>query len=241
MEYNICFLIPYYNHPENINTLLSTLLEYNIAVIIVDDGSKPPLKDVIKNNSPLIHIVVHSINQGKGSAVINGMKKAVEMGFTHCFQIDADAQHDLKKINDFLEVSKNYPLDLICAKPIYSKDIPKSRLYGRKITSFWVYVNTLGYIKEDSMIGMRIYPLYSIDKILKSVKGRRMDFDTDILLSYYKNNINIQWIGVDITYSNNNVSHFKMFKDNVLISLMHARHFLYIPILLLKKISGRLH
>lgn len=241
MEYNICFLIPYYNHPENINTLLSTLLEYNIAVIIVDDGSNQPLKDVIKNNSPLIHIVVHIINQGKGSAVINGMKKAVEMGFTHCFQIDADAQHDLKKINDFLEVSKNYPLDLICAKPIYCEDIPKSRLYGRKITSFWVYVNTLGYIKEDSMIGMRIYPLGSIDKILKSVKGRRMDFDTDILLSYYKNNINIHWIGVNITYSNNNVSHFKMVKDNVLISLMHARHFLYIPVLLLKKISGRLH
>lgn len=67
-----------------------------------------------------------------------------------------------------------------------------------------------------------------------------MDFDTDILLSYYKNNVEIKWIDVNISYSDNNVSHFRMIKDNILISLMHTRHFLSLPLLLFKKITGRL-
>lgn len=238
--HNLCFLIPYYNHPENINKLLNTLLTYNLPVIIVDDGSNPPLISVLTVSSPLIITVSYGVNKGKGSAVITGMKKAAEMGFHSCFQIDADAQHDLFKINDFLEVYETAPESLICAKPVYSDDVPKSRLYGRKITAFWVYVNTLGDIKEDSMIGMRIYPLTKLDIILKSVKGKRMDFDTDILLSYYKNNVDIKWVEVNITYSDNNVSHFRMVKDNVLISLLHTRHFLSLPLLLFKKITGRL-
>lgn len=240
MENNkLCFLIPYYNHPENINILLNILIQYNITIILVDDGSNPPLKEVVTVHNPLINIINHSVNQGKGSAVITGMKKVAELGFSSCFQIDADAQHDLNKISEFIELNKKFPNDLICARPVYSEDIPKSRLYGRKITFFWVYINTLGAIKEDSMIGMRIYPLYNIEKILKSVKSKRMDFDTDILLCFYRYNVNIKWIDVNITYSNNNVSHFRMVKDNILISFMHARHFIYIPILLIKKLSGR--
>ena len=176
MRNNLCFLIPYYNHPENINKLLNKLLTYNLPVIIVDDGSNPLLTSVLTVSSPLITIISYSINQGKGSAVITGMKKALEMGFHSCFQIDADAQHDLLKINEFLEVYKHAPESLICAKPVYSDDIPKSRLYGRKITAFWVYVNTLGAVKEDTMIGMRIYPLTKLNSILKCVKGKRMDF-----------------------------------------------------------------
>lgn len=236
MNYKLCFIIPYYNHPENINQLLLVLLKYNVLIILVDDGSSIPLKNIINIDNPLILILNHNINKGKGSAVITGIKKVVSMGYTHFFQIDADAQHDLNKIDEFINNSQKYPQYLICAKPIYSEDIPKSRLYGRKITSFWVYINTLGDIKEDSMIGMRIYPLNNIYKILKSVRSKRMAFDTDILLSYYKNGVLIKWIDVNITYSNNNVSHFKMVRDNIFISFMHARHFLYIPALFIKKI-----
>ncbi len=235
MKDKLCFLIPYYNHPQNINFLVNVLLEYNITIILVDDGSNSALKDILNIESSLILIVSHNINKGKGSAIITGINKALEMGFNSCFQIDADAQHDLCKITEFIKCYEEYPASLICAKPLYNKDIPKSRLYGRKITSFWVYINTLGAIKEDSMIGMRIYPLDKINKILKSVKSKRMAFDTDILLSYFKNDIDIKWIDVNITYSNNNVSHFRVVKDNILISLMHARHFLLLPIYLIKK------
>lgn len=169
MKNKLCFLIPYFNHPENINKLLNSLLTYQLPIIIVDDGSNPPITNVLTVNSPLIIIIRHNINQGKGSAVMAGMKKAVEMNFHSCFQIDADAQHDLLKIKEFLEIYKHSADTLICAKPVYSADIPKSRLYGRKITAFWVYINTLGAVKEDSMIGMRIYPLTKISSILKSV------------------------------------------------------------------------
>ena len=34
-------------------------------------------------------------------------------GYTHAFQIDADFQHDISEVAEFLELSKRYPNDLI--------------------------------------------------------------------------------------------------------------------------------
>ena len=60
MKNKLCFLIPYFNHPENINKLLNSLLIYQLPIIIVDDGSNPPITNVLTVNSPLIIIIRHN-------------------------------------------------------------------------------------------------------------------------------------------------------------------------------------
>lgn len=233
----ICFVIPYYNHPNNIELLVNKLSTHDMKIIIVDDGSTHSIYEfpkIIEN--PLVIAIRNEVNGGKGSAVITGLKKAKELEFDACLQIDADAQHDISKIDEFLESYYKSPDSLICAVPLYGSEVPSSRLYGRKITNFWVYINTLGGIKNDTMVGMRIYPIKNIDKILSKVKSLRMDFDIDIVVIYYKLGYNIIWIKVPVSYDENNVSHFKMFKDNLLISRIHARHFLSLPYLAVRKL-----
>ncbi|RDU56724.1 glycosyltransferase family 2 protein [Helicobacter sp. MIT 99-5507] len=222
------FLIPFYNHPESIEKLVDYISKYKIDIIIVDDGSNADSK-IVLNNLKDVKILTRKHNGGKGAAIKSGLNLAKDLMYSHIFQIDADMQHELSKIDDFITLSKSNPNSLICANPIYGKDAPKSRLYGRKITNFWVYINTLGGNLKDTMCGMRIYPLYLIYPLLKECKSNRMDFDIDILILAYKNMIDFKWIDVRIKYDSDGVSHFKALRDNILISKMHARHFFGLP------------
>lgn len=222
------FLIPFYNHPHFIEKLVENLLLYKIDIIIVDDGSNKDSK-LILNSLKNVKILTRKQNGGKGAAIKSGLNLAKEIGYSYVFQIDADMQHELSKINDFINLSKKYPDSLICANPIYGKDAPKARLYGRKITDFWVYINTFGGNLKDSMCGMRIYPLHLIYPLLKKCKSNRMDFDIDILILAYKDMIDFKWIDVKVKYDKNGISHFKAIRDNILISKMHARHFFALP------------
>ena len=42
------FLIPYYNHPKTIKSLVDYLSKYNIDIIVVDDGSDHKSKEALK-------------------------------------------------------------------------------------------------------------------------------------------------------------------------------------------------
>lgn len=165
-------------------------------------------------------------NQGKGAAVIYGFREAYQKGFTHALQIDADGQHDLKDIPVFLKLAKNNPTSLINGYPIYDKLAPKSRVWGRKITNFWIRVETLSDDIKDAMCGFRVYPLKETAALLDKVSiGKKMEFDIEIIVHAYLNGINIINQSTHITYPQNGLSNFRLFRDNLRIAQSHARLF----------------
>lgn len=220
------FLIPYYNHPLKIKELLERLKPYNIDILIIDDGSDSKSKEALKNLGA--RIFSREVNGGKGAAIKDGFKIAKKEGYTHAFQIDADMQHDLSSIKLFLDSSIKNPHAIIASNPIYKNK--NLRFYFRKITHFWVCVNTLSNSIKDSMCGFRIYPLDSIPY----AKSDRMDFDIEILLLSYFRGIAIKWLDVDVSY-NNHVSHFRMLRDNLLLFKLHFKYALLLPFNLLKR------
>src|SRR5690606_17949432 len=82
-----------------------------------------------------------------------------ERGFSHALQIDADGQHDAADIPALLALAKANPEALVSGWPQYGDDMPRSRRYGRWITHFWVWIETLSLAIKDSMCGFRVYPL----------------------------------------------------------------------------------
>ena len=217
------FLIPYYNHPQKIAELVAKLSKLG-TVLIIDDGSDEKSKEALKDLNA--EIFTRLKNGGKGAALKDGLKIAQERGFSHAFQIDADFQHDISKCGEFLALAQQNPQSLICASPVYDENAPKARLYGRKITNFWCAINTLSKEIKDAMCGFRIYPLEAINTILPKIKANRMEFDIEVLVLAYRLGIKILWIDVKVNYEPYGISHFSMFKDNILISITHARLFL---------------
>ena len=232
------FLVPFYNHPQNIKALIAALKTYELPVIVVDDGSDEASKLILAEleRTQGVLLLTRAQNGGKGIAMKDGFKFALNRGFSHVLQIDADFQHDAALIGEFLRQSRAHPQSIVCANPIYGEDAPRSRVYGRKITNFWVAINTLSLGVKDAMCGFRVYPLEQLKKAAAKSKTNRMEFDIEILVNAVRQGINVHWIDTHVRYEKGGVSHFKMLRDNALISLMHAKCFFSLPKFALGKI-----
>ena len=239
----LCILIPYFNHPDAIGAVVDQLLPYDLNIIIVDDGSNAHSKKCLESllQSPRVSLVTRIINGGKGAAVITGMREALKQGYTHVLQVDADGQHDLKKIPDLISLSKQFPEKIISGMPVYDETVPINRKLWRYATHILVWIHTLSFEIKDSMCGFRVYPLQKTLGVIDSRDhfGQRMDFDIEIL-------VRAQWVGlhteqlpVAVKYPIDGVSHFQLFKDNFLITKMHIKLFVgmlfNLPKILLRK------
>ncbi|WP_063664601.1 glycosyltransferase family 2 protein [Aliivibrio fischeri] len=224
-----CFLIPCYNHGKTIPAVVESLMSYGYPMIIVDDGSenetKRILEEVTQHNESITLITLVE-NQGKGGAVIAGIEKAYQQSYSHAIQIDADGQHDLEALPKLIAESQEHPTALISGQPIYDESVPKSRLYGRYATHIWVWIETLSFTIKDSMCGFRSYPIGpTINVLERAVLGRRMDFDTEIMVRMYWNETDIRFINTRVIYPEDGISHFDALWDNVKISWMHTKLF----------------
>ncbi|MUK37906.1 glycosyltransferase [Aliivibrio fischeri] len=224
-----CFLIPCYNHGKTIPAVVESLMSYGYPMIIVDDGSENETKRILEEvtqHNESITLITLAENQGKGGAVIAGIEKAYQQSYSHAIQIDADGQHDLEALPKLIAESQEYPTALISGQPIYDESVPKSRLYGRYATHIWVWIETLSFTIKDSMCGFRSYPIGpTINVLERAVLGRRMDFDTEIMVRMYWNETDIRFINTRVIYPEDGISHFDALWDNVKISWMHTKLF----------------
>ncbi|WP_386698574.1 glycosyltransferase family 2 protein [Lonepinella sp. MS14436] len=227
MSFKPVVIIPHYNHSDTLPKVIEKLKSYDLPIMVVDDGSseqhKITISHLVQQN---VEIVYHPENKGKGAALKTGLQLAFDQGFSHALQVDADGQHDLTDVIKLIEKSQQNSTALICGLPVYGDDAPKSRLYGRKITNFWLAVNTLSLDIKDGMCGFRVYPLAQIIPILQSTKlGDRMEFDSEILVYSHWRKIPFYWVETPVKYELGGISHFQGWADNIRISKMHARLF----------------
>ncbi|MEK6742329.1 MAG: glycosyltransferase family 2 protein [Nitrospirota bacterium] len=227
MIFKPCIVIPIYNHGYAIAATIDSLKIYGLPIIVIDDGSEETTKRSIAKvatTHPDLQVLVHKQNKGKGAALKTGFRKALNDGFTHALQVDADGQHNLNDIPSFLVKGKESPNCLICGEPVYDESIPKSRLYGRRITNFWIVVETLSHKIPDAMCGYRLYPLQQTVSLLdRYFVGDRMESDIDLLVRFAWLPMPIYWIKTKVQYPKGGWSNFRLFQDNARISWAHTR------------------
>ena len=226
--HNPCAVIPVYNHETAVPAVVDALLAAGLPCVLVDDASSPTCAAVLEHLAlgDNIFLIRLAVNQGKGGAVMAGLREASRLGFTHALQVDADGQHDLRDVATFIQVSQQNPEALICGYPQYDASVPKGRLYARYLTHVWVWINSLSLQIPDSMCGFRVYPLAPSLALINSVKlGKRMDFDPEILVRLAWRNQPMRWLPTKVHYPLDGLSHFRLFHDNALISGMHTKLF----------------
>lgn len=247
MNHRPCIVIPFYNHAHAIAQTLARLRTHGLPCWVVDDGSDADsaraLDAAVAAESAWVRLLRYAPNQGKGMAVMRGCEAAHAEGFTHAVQVDADGQHDADDIPKLLDLSRQTPRALVTGVPVYDDSVPKGRLYGRYVTHVWVWINTLSFAIRDSMCGFRVYPLADTLAVWREESvGRRMDFDTEIMVRLYWRGTPVLSLPTRVTYPLDGVSHFDLLRDNLRISRMHARLFFgmlrRLPWILLRKFAG---
>ena len=225
----VCAVVPVYNHEHAIAGIVGELRRCALTVYLVDDGSRASCAEVLDRLAavdPEVRVVRLAHNQGKGAAVLAGMRAAAREGCTHALQIDADGQHQVDDVPRFLAVATADPAAVVCGAPQFDDSMPRSRRYLRYLTHVMVWVNTLSFGIRDSMCGFRVYPLAQVLPVIESeVPGRRMDFDVEALVRLHWRGVPLRWLPTPVSYPAGGVSHFRLLQDNVLITRMHTRLF----------------
>lgn len=238
------FVIPVYNHGAVLEAVVKNLLEYQLPIIVVDDGNDEKNKAYINDIAqryPLVTLVVRPKNGGKGAAMKDGVQKAYEMGLTHILQLDSDGQHDAARVAGFLEKSRQNPEAIICGYPEYDASAPKHRVNGRKIANAWIHFVTLSNDIVDAMIGFRVYPVLPYIKLTNShaYLDARMGYDIDILVRLYWRNVPVISEPVKVFYPSDGISNFRNVRDNLRIAGTYARlcigMLLRLPLLIARK------
>ncbi|WP_367155389.1 glycosyltransferase family 2 protein [Methylomonas sp. HYX-M1] len=224
-----CFLIPVYNHEGPLPAIVRQLARFDLPCILVDDGSATGCAETIQHLAqqyPWVCTIRLPHNLGKGGAVKAGLRHAERQGYSHALQIDADGQHDLQDVPQFLATAQANPAAMVLGRPLFDASIPKARYYGRYLTHAWVYINTLSLDIADAMCGYRVYPLAATAELLRNAAlENRMAFDIEILVRLYWQGVPVLSIPTKVGYPADGISHFRGLEDNLRISLTHAKLF----------------
>ncbi len=242
-------LIPSYNPGRKVLATVRAARAQWTPVWVVIDGSTDGSADWLREEAasdPGLRVLVLPENQGKGSAVLEGITRAAQAGFTHALTMDSDGQHPETLIPHFMNTSQAAPGAMVLGKPVFGPEAPALRVNGRKLSNGWADLETLGMGIGDSLYGFRVYPIAPLMKVMHSTRFmRRFDFDPEAV-------VRLCWAGVRpinvdapvryFTPQEGGVSHFKYLRDNLLLSWMHARllagFVLRLPWLLWRRLSG---
>lgn len=240
-------LIPSYNTgPKLMETVHGAMEVWSPVWVVVDgstDGSDKALDELAQQHPEDLRIFRLPVNAGKGSAVLEGVKEALSLGFTHVLTMDADGQHPATHIVPFMEASQKHPEAVILGLPQFDASAPTIRLRGRKIANWWARLETQSDI-GDCLFGFRVYPAGPLRAVMeKTMWARRFDFDPEVAMRLIWRGhppVNVPAPCRYFTKSEGGVSHFNYYRDNVLLTWMFTRLFfgglLRLPVLIQRRL-----
>jgi len=186
---NLSVVIPVYNEVDHIGEILRRVQATKLAkeIIVVDDGSQDGTRDVILKleGKKKVRVILHERNQGKGAAVVTGLKAA--NGDVLLIQ-DADLEYDPRDYPVLLQ-----PIEEGIAEVVYG-----SRFLGapHRVTMFWhlianklltLMTNVLyNTILTDMETGYKVFRREVIEGI--NIRSKRFDFEPEFTAKVLKRN-----------------------------------------------------
>ena len=227
MSFHPCLVLPVYDPGPALVRTVEALSPFGLPMYLVDDGSGPETRADLERlaaGNRLVRLLALRPNQGKGAAVMAGLRQAGADGFSHALQVDSDNQHDAGALPEFLALGRRHPTAVIAGAPTYDGTVPPSRRYWRYASHLFVWINTLSLDIHDSLCGFRLYPLAPTLALMDRVGiPRRMAFDTEIIVRLHWAGVPVLSAPVRVTYPADGVSHFRAWHDTFRLIGMHAQ------------------
>ena len=208
---NLSVIIPVYNEVKNIEEILKRVQATKLAneIVVVDDGSQDGTRDILKklDGKKKVRVILQEKNQGKGAAVVTGMKAA--KGDVLLIQ-DADLEYD----------PRDYPVLLQPIKEGLADVVYGSRFLGaaHRVAMFWHQVanqlltlmtNILyNSILTDMETGYKVFKREVIEGL--HIRSKRFNFEPEFTAKILKRNYRIY--EVPITFNPRDYSDGKKIK-----------------------------
>lgn len=214
----LLIFIPTYNEINNVECILSDILELkiNAPILFMDDNSPDGTGNLIdklaKENSNLI-VIHRSAKLGIGSAHRDGIHWAYENGFQYLLSMDCDATHPPQYIPNFLQKISDF--DIV----VGSRHLQRSSLadwsFKRKILTklgHWLTFYCLN-IPYDATGAFRLYHLNNIPRsFLDKVRSQGYSFFFETLFVLHHNQVKVGEVAIHLPSRVNDKSKMK-YKD----------------------------
>jgi len=225
----ICVIIPVYNSGNLIIDVIQSVMRYTKNLIVVNDGSTDGTLDAIRHCcldaqslDESITLISYEKNRGKGYALKQGFKRALELGFTHGLTMDADGQHLASNLDILIKLAENKPHALIVgARKFDNPNMPQGSRFANNFSNFWFRIQT-GRRLPDTQSGFRVYPLRKTGTM--RLVTNRYEAELEILVRSAWRNIPIVSQAVEVYYPpmNERISHFRGGRDFFRISVLNT-------------------
>jgi glycosyltransferase involved in cell wall biosynthesis len=245
-------LIPSYNTGAKLFETVAEARRCWEPVWVVIDGSTDGTGQELMHRAAgdqALRVFLRPRNEGKGAAILYGLRAARDAGFTHALTMDADGQHDAASIAGMMALSTTHPEAMVLGVPIFDASAPRLRVVGRKISNGLADFETLWAGIGDSLFGFRVYPVAPLLEIFNGTRWmRRFDFDPEAAVRLCWRGVPLINLPTPVRYfrpEEGGVSHFAYLRDNLLLAAMHARllagFFIRLPILLARRLRSSRH
>ncbi|MFA6017305.1 MAG: glycosyltransferase [Patescibacteria group bacterium] len=183
-QQKISIIVPVYNEEKYLLQFIKALLTKvkNIPsikkIVFIDDGSQDSTGKILSafKKNPLIKIIKHQKNQGKGAALRSGVNAVKDKNFDAFIFIDGDNQHDPIHLPDFIDSLKNNQIVFGYRK--LGKKIPFIRKLGNNIARF-IFRNFFHIHRKDLLCGYMAFR----KEILPQLQWRSDDYGVETELS----------------------------------------------------------
>jgi|GEM_PF-148853 len=160
----VLVIIPSYNESDNILSLVDAIHSgySTIDIMVVDDNSPDGTAALLQKEQDRfgghLQIVVRTGKGGRGSAVMEGFRRALAAGYDFVFEMDADFSHKPEEIQRFLDAMHEYDM-VVGSRYLQGSEIHH---WGWKRTFFSRWANryarlVLGIPISDYTNGFRCY------------------------------------------------------------------------------------
>lgn len=192
-------VIPTYKEAANIAALVQAIRqELPLAeLVVVDDSPDDSTVAAVQNLGDPVTMVIHrSAKDGRGSAVLEGLRCLLEKGCNRMVEMDADFSHPPSQLKALLKETNERELDLLVA----SRYLPSSRIEnwppGRRI--FSIASNHLAKFMLavpicDYTNGYRVYSRRAVEQIVATCGklGKGFIALSEILVNVYYSGLKV--------------------------------------------------
>lgn len=218
-----CVVMATYNNSKTLQRVLNGVLEHSQGrdVIVVNDGSTDDTSAILHDYGDKIILVEHFPNRGKGYALRQGFKEAIERGFKHAITIDSDGQHFPDDIPVFIQGAIDHPGALLMgARDMDQPGIPQKSSFGNKFSNFWYKFET-GIDLPDTQTGYRLYPLEPLSKI--RLFTTKFETEIEVIVKLAWRQVDVLPVKVKVLYDmDERVTHFRPWQDFTRISILNT-------------------
>lgn len=221
-ELKTCVVIPTYNNHQTLADVIERVGRHTKNIVVVNDGSTDRTAQILSDCQQPLEIVTHSKNMGKGCALKNGFKKALDLGYENAITIDSDGQHFPEDLPGLISRLKEEPGSIIIgARNMAQADVPGGSSFGNRFSNFWFLVET-GIRLPDTQSGYRVYPIKLLSKFHFYCTKFELEIEIPVRAAWSGIPVISEPVQIKYNQGEDRVTHFRPYADFFRISVLNT-------------------